>query len=122
MTIAYGPPPGTSWPGGWSSALPTPQASVRTRTVALVTPETEPITPGWRFVSIGFEGAPAEIRGVDVWSSEWSSTGGRVTVAHPSYPAERHTMFTYEVDVDGGTVSFAAGEFSNGVWGFFEPS
>jgi len=46
---------------------------------------------------------------------------GSITVAHPSYPAQRHTMFTYEAVAPSGTVAFAAGEFSNGVWGFFVP-
>lgn len=31
-------------------------------------------------------------------------------------------MFTYEVPGPDGPVAFAAGEFSNGVWGFYVPS
>lgn len=80
-----------------------------------------PVTPGWRFVSIGLEGDPTDIGGVNPWEVKWTSTGGRITVAHPSYAEQRHTMFTYEALAPSGTVTFAAGEFSNGVWGFFVP-
>lgn len=31
-------------------------------------------------------------------------------------------MFVYELDIDGRAIRFAAGEYSNGVWGFYEPA
>jgi hypothetical protein len=79
------------------------------------------VTPGWAFVSIGFEGGDVDLDGVNPWSSTWVRLGERITVAHPSYPAQRHTMLTYEVPGPDGPVVFAAGEFSNGVWGIFRP-
>ena len=79
----------------------------------------EPVTPGWRYVHIGFEGDEFEIRGIRVWSPPWISTGDRITVAHPQHSHERHPMWTYRIEVAERTVEFAAGEFSNGVWGFF---
>jgi hypothetical protein len=84
--------------------------------------EVDQLDDGWRFVSIGFEGDRTDIGGVNPWDVEWISTGGRITVAHPSYPHQRHTMFTYEVAGSRPTIVFAAGEFSNGVWGFFVPT
>jgi hypothetical protein len=81
-----------------------------------------PITPGWRFVSIGFEGEPTDVGGgIDPWKVTWTSTHGRIVVAHPSYPNERHTMFTYEVADTDPPVVFAAGEYSNLVYGFYVP-
>ncbi|MCL4801041.1 MAG: hypothetical protein KJ025_15720 [Burkholderiales bacterium] len=82
------------------------------------------ITPGWRFVSIGVERADVSLDGVDPWmhEREWTRTDeGPITVAHPSYPAERHSMDVYEVVLPDRTIRFAAGEFSNGVWGFYVP-
>lgn len=73
---------------------------------------------GWRFVSIGVEGQPTDIAGVNPWAAEWTATGSRITVAHPQYPRERHVMRVYEVKGSAPPVRFAAGEFSNGVWGF----
>jgi hypothetical protein len=79
------------------------------------------VTPGWRLVAIGLAHEAVTLRGHDLWTQQWLRRGDEsITVAHPSYPAERHTMFVYRLEVDP-TVVFAAGEFSNGVWGFFEP-
>jgi len=59
--------------------------------------------------------------GVNPWEVKWTPTHGRITVAHPQYPSQRHTAFTYEVAGVTPPIVFAAGEFSNGVWGFFVP-
>lgn len=79
------------------------------------------VDAGWRFVSIGFEGDPVIVRGIDLWKASWVSKDGRITVAHPSYPWQRHPMFTYVAAGTEPPLFFAAGEFSNGVWGFFVP-
>lgn len=82
------------------------------------------LTPGWRFVSIGVEGSDVSLEGVNPWkhAREWRRTDDEpIVVAHPSYPAERHRMFVYELTVHTKTVKFAAGEFSNGVWGIYMP-
>lgn len=81
----------------------------------------ETITPGWRFVSIGFESTPVLIQGVEAWKHKWEDLGETIVVAHPSHPSERHTMFVYRIVASGKSQKFAAGEFSNGVWGFYEP-
>jgi len=77
---------------------------------------------GWRFVSIGLEGQPADVGGVNPWEVKWTATGGRITVAHPQYRSQRRVMFVYEVTDSVPRIRFAAGEFSNGVWGFFVPA
>jgi hypothetical protein len=81
----------------------------------------EAVTSGWRFVHIGTEGDGVTIDGISVWDMRWVPTRHRITVAHPQWPNERHVMWTYRVDAAGRAVDFAAGEFSNGVWGFFVP-
>lgn len=63
-----------------------------------------------------------EVAGVNLWEVPWSPSHGRITVAHPSYPARRHEMLTYEVARHRPPIIFAAGEFSNGVWGFYVPT
>jgi hypothetical protein len=78
-------------------------------------------TPGWRFWHIGVEGDDVELDGTRLWGVAWVPTGGRITVAHPRYPSQRHLMSTYSTDASANVVEFAAGEFSNGVWGFFVP-
>jgi hypothetical protein len=44
------------------------------------------------------------------------------SLSHPQYPAQRHVMSVYEVADSDPAVRFAAGEFSNGVWGFYVPA
>jgi hypothetical protein len=96
--------------------VPLAPASRATRSVSM-----DSITPGWRFVHIGYEGDDVEIGGVKVWGIKWVPLRDRITVAHPMYPAQRHPMWTYQLPGPSGPVEFAAGEFSNGVWGIFVP-
>lgn len=80
------------------------------------------VTPGWRFVSIGFEGEAVDLGGgVNPWNAKWRSRREWIVVAHPQYPRQRHTMSVYEIEGADPAVTFAAGEYSNGVWGFFVP-
>lgn len=82
--------------------------------------ESNEVTPGWRLVSIGFEGAAVNLGGVNPWQVEWHTKRQRIRAAHPQYTQQRHDMDVYEV-VGEPSVRFAAGEFSNGVWGFYVP-
>ena len=82
---------------------------------------TDPVDEGWRFVSIGFEHQAVEVDGISLWDVTWNPTGRKITVAHPSYPSQRHHMPIYEAADTDSVITFAAGEFSNGVWGFFLP-
>jgi hypothetical protein len=80
------------------------------------------ITPGWRHVAIVTEGTPVLLAGHDVWSHDWRRVElPAITVAHPSYPSQRHHMWLYDLDVEP-TLRFAAGEYSNAVWGFYVPA
>jgi hypothetical protein len=81
-----------------------------------------PTTPGWRFAHIGLETDPADLGGgLDPWTLTWGDAIGWIVVAHPSYPWQRHSVAAYAVSVDGRQLRFAAGELSNGVWGFYVP-
>ena len=81
------------------------------------------VTPGWKHIAIGVEGDKVALAGLDPWQLEWHELGEPpITVAHPSYPQQRHPMCVYELRSGGKSVKFAAGEFSNGVWGFYVPA
>lgn len=63
------------------------------------------------------------VAGINPWEvAKWISAGETITVAHPSYPAQRHTMWVYVLDPKQAESVFAAGEFSNGVWGIYVPT
>ena len=48
----------------------------------------------------------------------WQTTGKRVKVKDQIYHQD-HTFEVWQVEIDGQIHRFAAGEFSNGVWGFY---
>ena len=77
------------------------------------------VTPGWGFVHIGLEAEDFPGIGRYVWHRAWHTTLQTVLVTHPNYPTQRHSFTVYRLDADGGVVEFAAGEYSNNVWGFF---
>ena len=59
--------------------------------------------------------------GVDVFAHEWTDTRKCIRVHDPLY-GQPYTMNVYEITVDGSVHCFAAGEFSNNVWGFWLPT
>ncbi len=75
---------------------------------------------GWRDVHVGFERDGLRLGGLGVWDEPWREVGtGPVTLPHPAHPHQRHSFWIYEIG--GPPVRFAAGELSNGVWGFYLP-
>lgn len=86
-------------------------------------PPDTPITPGWTLVHIGFDGDAVLLSGLDPWRLKWHDCDEpRIIVAHPAHPQQRHDMDVHELRAEGRVVRFAAGEFSNGVWGLYEPA
>lgn len=75
---------------------------------------------GWRDVHVGFEGDGLEIDGVRIWQTTWHPTGAEdVELPHPVYPNQRHSFSIFSAGVAPFVAHFAAGELSNGVWGFY---
>src|SRR5262245_53525852 len=74
----------------------------------------------WTFVHAGPEGQPAILDGVDVWKHTWQRVPGEVaSVTDPHY-GQTFQFSVYRVTEAGRVIEFAAGEFSNSVWGFFQ--
>ena len=77
----------------------------------------------WRVVHIGFENDDLQIQGLDVWRWTWRGVDvDRVELQHPAYPNQIHGYDVYEIGDAEKPVRFAAGELSNGVWGFYVPT
>src|SRR5262245_42580511 len=93
----------------------------------------------WTYLGHCYGQERFEVGSLNVWEHKWISVMGRPTpqgvplgISMPPPPEEHvrvlvrdpqhgqeHTMFVYEI-VDGPRrVEFAAGEFSNQVWGFY---
>ena len=71
----------------------------------------------WIFVKSGQEGN-CVLFGKNIFDYRWTSTGQRVEVSDPSYN-QKHLLTIYTADIGDEIVTFAAREFSNGVYGFY---
>ncbi len=77
----------------------------------------------WRDVHIGFASDGFAISGLDVWKHKWRRVAAEpLILPHPAYPEQRHHFDIYEIGDAGDPARFAAGELSNGVWGFYVPA
>jgi hypothetical protein len=71
----------------------------------------------WKFVKSGVEGE-CELFGVNIFDYKWKNTNEKICVPDPLYD-QKHEMTVYTVDIDGKLFTFATGEFSNCVYGFY---
>jgi hypothetical protein len=73
----------------------------------------------WVFLGNALDGEPFKIDGINVRERRWETVSdGIVEVIDPIY-GETHRFQVFEIALPGRTIGFAAGEFSNGVWGFY---
>jgi len=71
----------------------------------------------WRYVKTGIEGN-CELFGVNIFDYKWKKTKQKISVLDPLYN-QKHEINVYDIDIDGKVFTFAAGEFSNCVYGFY---
>lgn len=71
----------------------------------------------WIFETAGPDGL-CRLFGVNIFQYDWRDCRETAAVTDPHYGAEKK-LHVYEVEIDGQIRRFAAGEFSNGVWGFY---
>jgi hypothetical protein len=80
------------------------------------------VTPGWRHIGTVPSWGPISIGGLIPWPLEWHRLDEPlITVQDPRNPAQHHQLVVYELRAPDKTVRFAAGEFSNCIWGFYVP-
>lgn len=78
---------------------------------------------GWQAIHVGLEKDGLLIQGLDVWNEDWRQTDApSLKLPHPQHTQQRHTYQIYEIGPVDRPVRFAAGELSNGVWGFYIPT
>ena len=71
----------------------------------------------WEYETFGPDGQ-CKLFGVNIFDYDWQTTGKRVKIKDPIYHQD-HTFEVWQVEIDGQIHRFAAGEFSNCVWGFY---
>jgi hypothetical protein len=77
----------------------------------------------WKVAGVTAEGQSFELGGLNVWSHDWISLKQpTLYLPHPFYPQQTHSMLQYQIKSGDVTVTFAAGELSANVWGFYVPA
>ena len=71
----------------------------------------------WKFETAGPDGQ-CKLFGVNIFDYDWHNCHEAARVIDPPYGLEK-VFHVYEAEIDGQIRRFAAGEFSNGVWGFY---
>lgn len=71
----------------------------------------------WQFEESGIDGM-VELFGVNIFEQKWVRTGEYADVEDPNYLIPKRFNI-YITNIDGKEYTFAAGEFSNCVWGFY---
>ena len=80
-------------------------------------------TANWRNIHIGFENDGLRIGGLQVWQEKWRRIAEEsVQLPHPTYPTQIHRYDIFDIGDGEHPIRFAAGELSNGVWGFYVPT
>jgi len=74
----------------------------------------------WSHAVTGFDGN-CQLFNVNIFDYEWKSIGKRINVKDPAYQ-QNHTFEIWKVEINDIEYEFAAGEFSNCVWGFYLPT
>ena len=80
----------------------------------------DPAEKKWNFYQSVVDGEELLINGLNLWGHEWKPLYYSIHVKDPLYQQD-HTMEVYEITDGMVTVLFAAGEFSNLVWGVYLP-
>jgi hypothetical protein len=79
-----------------------------------------PDTPGWRLVGGRSYADSVPNLPDDLWDLDWRSTGESIRVTDPLYGTQR-SLSVMEIEAVDGTLRFASGEVSNGVFLFALP-
>lgn len=72
----------------------------------------------WKHITTITDGERFEINGLNIWDHNWKNTGERIQIKDPLYGQE-HSFLVYEITTEQISAIFAAGEFSNCVWGIY---
>lgn len=73
----------------------------------------------WQFAGSAREKEVFEIRGVNVWSQGWQVVPGQEAHVHDPVYGKGFVFRVYNIQDGGSRIEFAAGEFSDGEWGFY---
>ena len=71
----------------------------------------------WKYETSGNDGNTL-LFNVNIFNYKWLNTGNKAEVIDPLYN-KKYLFSIYDVIINGNKYTFAAGEFSNSIFGFF---
>lgn len=74
----------------------------------------------WNFSKTIIDNEPYIIQNVNIWDKKWNNTGKKINIKDPLHN-QNYTFEVYEIENNGKRILFSAGEFSNNIWGIYEP-
>jgi len=72
----------------------------------------------WKHKATIFDGEKFEISGVNIWDFKWKTTEEKINIKDPLY-GQSYCFNVYIIESLNTEIIFAAGEFSNCVWGIY---
>ena len=75
----------------------------------------------WKFVGVNTDEREFLINGLNVYKFDWEPVADEAAEVRDPLWSQRFTLQVWTVTDGERTVKFAAGEFSNGVFGFYVP-
>ncbi|HSP40119.1 MAG TPA: hypothetical protein VLN46_01720 [Gillisia sp.] len=79
------------------------------------------MNPTFIFHQTIVDGAPCLIENINIWDYSWQSTGKNAEVIDPLY-TKPYNFSIYRIQEGDTKIEFAAGEFSNMIWGIYLPA
>ena len=76
-------------------------------------------TKKWKFIGKASPPEPFTLDGVNIWDFEWEQTGEDIIVHDPKYH-QQYKFHVYQISKGNGKIKFAAGEFSNLIYGIYQ--
>lgn len=74
----------------------------------------------WNFSKTITDNEPYFIQNINIWDKKWNNTGEKINIKDPLHN-QNYTFEVYEIENNGKRILFSAGEFSNNIWGIYEP-
>lgn len=74
----------------------------------------------WQFHRSVIDSEKLVIQGLNIWDHEWKSLDQYISIKDPIY-SQNQLMSVYKITDGATSFEFAAGEFSNMVWGIYLP-
>lgn len=72
----------------------------------------------WKHIKTIVDSEPFELNGLNIWDFQWERTGNYIKIKDPNYGQE-YSFSVYKIVSDKIEIQFAAGEYSNCIWGIY---